>query len=72
MKIEKWWYDSKNNIVWGDIYGDVNGVFKDGSYIHTPSLVDKGELAEGVEIETLKNVYTLGTPIDRTSYREIK
>lgn len=62
-RIENWYVDVYGfPVLWGDVYEDTKGRFKDGTHIHTSQITEKqvGELTEGYVLVTLNSVYLLG------------
>lgn len=57
------WVWDKRGIYWGNVYNDINGRFRDGTWIHT-SLVEEynPDAKRGDLITTLNSVYLLGNP----------
>ena len=51
-------------VIWGDIYGDKKGRFRDGTRIHTSGISHKSfpttELKQGTTILTRNSIYQLG------------
>lgn len=54
--LERWAEDKKYNVIWGFIYGDTKGRFRDGTWIHTSNIVER----KGKIIKTLNSTYKLG------------
>lgn len=68
-RLENWYYDSLNHVLWGLIYDDIRERWWDGAYIHTSSLslpkkvdVLRETLVEGNTVNTRNSVYLLGKP----------
>lgn len=62
-RLEQWQYDRNHRVVWGRIFDDVHGRFKDNTYIHTSGIEShKGPLEKGVLLKTRNSVYLLGEP----------
>ncbi|HRP36187.1 MAG TPA: hypothetical protein PLS50_00070 [Candidatus Dojkabacteria bacterium] len=67
-RLEDWVYDNLFNCIWGFVYEDIHGRFKEGTWIHTSSLKQTREatkkipLKEGDFVSTLNSVYLLGKP----------
>lgn len=68
-RLEDWTHDKEGfNVIWGHVYEDVRGRFRDGTWIHT-SVLRHPKIAvhkEGDIVRTLNSTYLLGKP------REIK
>ncbi len=63
-RLENWKVQEAGRLVWGNLYDDVRGRWKQGQRIHTSSLpgtFDMSKLKEGQVITTLNSVYLLGT-----------
>jgi len=63
-RLENWAWDDVHPVIWGFIYDDERGRFRDGTWIHT-SLINKKkfkELKAGDTVETLNSSYLLGKP----------
>ena len=65
-RLEYWIYDERNNIFWGDLYGDVHNRWRDGQDIHTSTVTTpEAPLSkEGDVIETLNSKYLLGKKME--------
>ncbi len=67
--LEDWWYDEINHVIWGNIYGDSKGRFREGAYIHTSNLrMSKKEMLdhqEGDEVLTMNSRYRLGRKLQK-------
>ena len=65
-RLEGWWYDKANHVIWGYMYNDARKRFSDGAYIHTSNLrLPKTTVFyEGMEVPTLNSTYLLGTPFE--------
>lgn len=61
-RLENWFWDEKHNIVWGDLYEDTRGRWREGQHIHTSWVQShiEGQAREGDVIETLNSTYLLG------------
>lgn len=66
-RLESWSKDGRFNILWGRIYGDIRGRFRDGTLIHTSDIPDFKEvlLGEGQVVHTLNSHYLLGKPFEK-------
>lgn len=64
-RLDNWYKDGLYNILWGDIYNDVNRRWPDGTRIHTSSIkgLHKMNLKEGDTVTTLNSKYLLGKPL---------
>lgn len=69
-RLEGWYYDYLNNVVWGYIYDDTRGRFVDGQRIHTSDIPstrrndkDVSQFVEGSVISTRNSRYLLGKPL---------
>jgi len=64
-RLEAWCPDNiYGRILWGTLYGDSKGRWKDGTRIHTSDIMTpKEEWKEGVVIQTRNSTYLLGKPI---------
>lgn len=63
-RLENWVWDGVHSVIWGFIYDDEKGRFRDGTWIHT-SLIDRTkfkELKSGNVVKTLNSSYLLGEP----------
>lgn len=61
-RLENWYWDARNDIIWGDLYDDIHKRWDDGAHIHT-SLVQShlyGLCEKGDVIRTLNSHYLLG------------
>jgi len=69
--LQNWWadtsFDGGEYFIKGNINGDIEGRFQDGTYIHTSgirySVHFPGKLKEGDVVRTRNSVYLLGTPL---------
>lgn len=59
--LENWSYDPNYKCFWGEIHGDVNKRWRDGTPIHT-SHAPYPEAQEGDLVKTLNSTYRLGKP----------
>ncbi len=61
-RLENWWYDSLNHVMWGYIYDDVRNQWWDGARIHTSSLghSPNTKWEKGMLIQTRNSIYLLG------------
>lgn len=57
-RLEGWWKDERHPIIWGYIYDDIHGRFRNGSYIHTSQIVEQTP----THVKTLNSYYKLGRP----------
>ena len=60
--LENWAVDqstSKEFVIWGHIYGDTNGRFKDGTMVHTSGIKNR-KCEEGDVVKTRNSTYLLG------------
>lgn len=59
-KLENWkavsYDDGDFTLIWGNIYDDEKGRFRDGAYIHTSKVLSSTETG----VQTLNTYYTLG------------
>lgn len=67
-KLEQWSKDPMFNIYWGYVYGDTKGRFRDGTWIHTSSVV---KVEDGF-VHTLNSLYELGEPMFIEPREEVK
>ena len=63
-RLENWSYDEFYNVIWGNIYNDVNNRFADGTNIHTSDILGGRNTVfnEGDIVKTLNSRYQLGKP----------
>lgn len=61
-RLESWWYDELNHVLWGNLYEDTKGRWWDGAQIHTSvlSMPRNPDLSEGMIIKTRNSTYLLG------------
>lgn len=57
-RLEGWVKDDHYNIIWGFVYDDVHKRFRDGTWIHTSSIVEQKKGS----VKTLNSLYKLGKP----------
>ncbi len=57
--LKNWEYRSSHNVYWGRIFNDAKHRFRDGTYIHTSSVVRVEELENAYVVHTLNSVYFL-------------
>ena len=61
-RLEQWTKSATHEgqfVIWGDINGDTQGRWMDGTRIHTSGIKDR-EVKEGDIVETRNSVYLLG------------
>lgn len=61
-RLENWWYDSLNHVMWGNIYDDTRQRWWEGAHIHTSNLRHPKDTQweKGMIINTLNSNYILG------------
>lgn len=81
-ELKNWYYNAYTNVYFGTVYNDVRCRFKDGTRIHTSSVVreDKAN-PEVILVHTLNSIYLLrvenkledgdGDPWDRLGPRRL-
>lgn len=65
-RLEGWWYDEKNHVLWGHIYEDTRKRWYEGAYIHTSNISISRDAAKALEehsvVPTRNSTYKLGKP----------
>lgn len=61
-RLESWYWDNTYNIVWGYLFDDVRGRWRDGEHIHTSNITSHKQdtTKEGDVVTTLNSTYLLG------------
>lgn len=57
--LKNWEYSQANNVYWGRIFNDAKHRFRDGTYIHTSSVVKVEEISDAFIVYTLNSIYFL-------------
>lgn len=65
-RLEGWFLDSANNILWGGLHDDIRKRWQDGQHIHTSDLKSSNPAGfkEGDIVETRNSSYLLGKARD--------
>lgn len=68
-KLENWVYNKKQNVIVGNLYGDIHNRWEDGTPIVTSRLRAKQESTpkEGAILQTANSTYLLGTKKDNNN-----
>lgn len=69
------WYtekvSEKEYIIWGNIYGDIDQRFRDGTFIHTSGVSSEQESKQGAIVQTRNSRYYLGTPLSEALPKQL-
>lgn len=72
-RIENWYLDVYGfPFLWGQVYDDTKGRFKDGEHIHTSRITETqvSELQSGYVLETANSIYLLGRSLADKAFEE--
>lgn len=69
------WYtekvSEKEYIIWGNIHGDIDQRFRDGTFIHTSGVSSDQEAKQGAVVQTRNSRYYLGAPLSEALPKQL-